>query len=121
MKAIKVYIASKITGEENYKAKFAEKEKEMSAIGCVVMNPAILPYPGFEHHQYMHICKAMIDVCDAVLLFDNWKDSDGALMELEYALKNEKCIWSDQWSIPMIKRLMQGGANESDSITGLIR
>lgn len=119
MKAIKVYIASKITGEENYKAKFAAKEKQVQEMGYIVMNPATLPYPGFEHHEYMHICKAMIDVCDMVLLFENWKDSEGAKMEFAYAMEKNKVIWMDEWTTNIIKSILEGGANESERFSGL--
>lgn len=39
----KIYIAGKITGDLNYKKKFAKAEKELKALGFAVMNLAILP------------------------------------------------------------------------------
>jgi hypothetical protein len=111
---IKIYIASKITGEEEtYRDKFTAKEKELQEMGYIVMNPAVLPYPGFEHSEYMHICKAMIDVCDMILLFGNWKDSDGANQEFAYALQNGKGIWTDELTAITVKRLLEGGDTDA--------
>lgn len=116
----KVYIASKITGEENYREKFAAKEKELQDMGYVVMNPAVLPFPGFEHHEYMHICKAMIDVCGVVLLFDNWRDSPGVKMEIEYAIDKCKGLWCDEWSTHLIKQILEGGGDAGSKPKGLL-
>lgn len=122
MNEIKIYIASKITGEEEtYKVKFAAKEKELQEMGYIVMNPAVLPYPGFEHSEYMHICKAMIDVCDMILLFGNWKESDGANQELVYAFEKNKGIWFQEWTDEMVKRTLEGGdTNAGKRCRGLL-
>lgn len=120
MNEIKVYIASKITGEEeSYKEKFAAKEKELKEMGYVVMNPAVLPYPGFEHSEYMHICEAMIDVCDMILLFGDWKDSIGARQEFAYAFEKDKGIWIEEWTTDLIKRTMEGDADASKRPRGI--
>ena len=87
----KIYIAGKITGEENYRQKFKAAQDELEARGYRAMNPAILP-PGFDYEDYMRICFAMIDVCDAVYMLDNWRDSPGAMREHEYASRAGKDI-----------------------------
>ena len=51
---------------------------------AVVLVPAVLPL-GMEHGQYMHICRAMIDVCCCVVQLPGWQQSKGAVMEAEYA------------------------------------
>jgi len=89
---MKIYIAGKITGLENYKELFNRKEKELLEKGCTVMNPSVLP-DGFEHEEYMKICFSMIDVCDSIYLLSNWKDSKGAQMEWLYAQKNNKGVY----------------------------
>lgn len=81
---MKIYIAGKITGNEDYKRQFSDAERNLKEQGFVVMNPAILP-DGFEHHEYMSICFRMLNVCNAIYLLENWQDSIGARMELEYA------------------------------------
>ena len=80
----KLYLAGKITGDPNYKCKFGSAAGELRKIGYSVMNPAMLP-DGFEYNEYMHVCKAMIEVCDAVVLMPDWTESDGAKMEYGHA------------------------------------
>lgn len=66
---MKVYIAGKVTGLEKAEIfkKFYESEKQLKKQGNTVMSPAVLALnEGFDHSDYMHICYAMIDVCDAV-------------------------------------------------------
>jgi hypothetical protein len=92
---VKVYIAGKITGNPDYKQQFAEAEKKLREKGHTTMNPAVLP-DGFEHQEYMKICFSMIDVCDAVFFLDNWRDSIGANMEIEYAFAQNKGIMFEE-------------------------
>ena len=86
-----IYIAGKITGSENYKEIFRDAEIDLSERGFIPMNPAKLN-SGFEHAEYMHICYAMIDICDRVYLLKDWQESKGAVMEYKYAMKNHKDI-----------------------------
>lgn len=88
---MKIYIAGKITGLEDYKERFKAAQGYLEAIGHTVMNPAVLE-GEFEHHEFMHICFAMIDVCDSVYFLNNWEDSKGAKLEHSYAIKNDKWI-----------------------------
>lgn len=88
---MKVYIAGKITGLDNYKELFDAAEDKLKAQGDAVMNPSILP-DGFEHEEYMKICYSMIDVCDVIYMLSNWDDSKGATMERKHAIKNNKLI-----------------------------
>lgn len=89
---MKIYIAGKITGEEStYKEKFNKKAEELTKQGFIVMNPSVLPI-GFEHDEYLHINKAMIDVCDAVWFMPCWTDSKGAQIENDYALSKGKGV-----------------------------
>lgn len=93
---MKVYVAGKITGltHEEYCAKFAAKRHELEARGYKVMIPVdINATDGFEHSDYMHVCYAMIDVCDAVYMLPDWKESKGARMELQYAADHRKKIF----------------------------
>lgn len=89
---MKIYIAGKITGVKNYKATFNIIEEKLIKKGHTVINPSILP-AGFEHHEYLHINHAMIDVCEAVYFLKCWKNSKGALIEHEYAEKIGKKIY----------------------------
>lgn len=91
---MKVYIAGKITGDDYNKVteKFLAADSQLSAAGHLVMRPTCLPL-GFSHKDYMHICYAMIDVCDAAYFLNDWKMSKGARMEHQYAKKNHKVIY----------------------------
>lgn len=88
---MKIYIDGKITGLKNYKELFKKAEERLIKKGNSIMNPSVLP-DGFEHHEYMRVCYAMIDVCEVIYFLNNWRDSRGANMEYEYALKNGKFV-----------------------------
>ena len=91
---MKIYIAGKITGHENYKSDFKKAELDLKLKGHIVLNPAdtVARIDGLKHEEYLHICLAMIDIADAVTFLPNWKDSKGAKMEMEYAKKANKKI-----------------------------
>lgn len=80
----KVYIAGKITGDPNYRAKFDKAEKGLKAHGYLVMNPAILP-EGFEWNQYMDITVPMLEACDTIYMLEDWQESKGAQIEHDIA------------------------------------
>ena len=79
----KVYIAGKITGDPEYKAKFAKVEKWLTGEGVVLLSPATLP-AGMKAADYMRICFAMIDTADLVYFLPDWVHSRGARVEMEY-------------------------------------
>lgn len=85
----KVFISGKITGSDDYKTKFKVAQLQLERLGYTVMNPAVLPL-GFEHEDYMHICYKMIDACEALVFLNDWSESKGAILEMEYARKNKK-------------------------------
>ncbi|WP_050608243.1 DUF4406 domain-containing protein [Clostridium niameyense] len=88
---MKIYIAGKITGLKDYKKIFKDAECKLKKEGNICMNPSILP-EGFPYEAYMPICTAMIDQCDSVYMLNNWEDSKGARVELEYAKVTGKKI-----------------------------
>lgn len=90
---MKIYIAGKITGlpRERMLHHFAEAENYLRQEGYTVLNPTVLP-EGLDYEDYMHICFAMIDICDEVYLLNNWQDSPGAKREAEYAFEKRKRI-----------------------------
>lgn len=91
---MKIYIAGKITGEPNYKQLFGQAAENYRSGGHIVLNPAELP-AGLDYAEYMKICFAMIDVCDAVCFLPNWGDSKGAKLEYAYACGLGKRIMFD--------------------------
>ena len=88
---MKIYIAGKITGDENYRAKFKAAEDSFTSYGNIVLNPAELP-EGMGYEDYMTICYAMIEVADHVWFLKDWIESPGAKREHEYALRAGKEI-----------------------------
>lgn len=92
---MKVYIAGKITGNENYKAEFAEAEEKLRELGHIPLNPAVLP-EGLEKADYMRICLAMLDSADAIAPLLSWTRSDGAAIEVSlarYTGKKQIAMW----------------------------
>jgi hypothetical protein len=91
---MKLYIAGKITGDDDYLEKFNRAALRMRLDGHIIMSPACLPY-GFSWDDYMHVCRAMIDVCDGVLFLADWTESRGAREEHEYATDFNKLVMYD--------------------------
>ena len=56
---MKIYIAGKISGDLEYKAKFRAAEKKLRDMGHSVMNPAwICSSPEFDWNDYMKVSGA---------------------------------------------------------------
>jgi hypothetical protein len=91
MSAQKAYIAGKITGDDGYRDKFAAAEMWLIGLGYIVLSPARLP-EGFEHHEYMVICLAMVSVCEIVFFLPGWTTSKGAKDEHAEAKRLGKTI-----------------------------
>lgn len=92
---MKIYIAAKISGLNRYDVinKFEAAQKSLVAKGHQVFIPCVLPaYEEVSHEDYLHICYAMIDICDAVYMLSDWQHSKGARMELQYACDHRKKI-----------------------------
>lgn len=88
---MKVYIASKMTGLENYGIEnFDRMKKKMEGLGFSVLSPAdIANKYGTEHPRefYMRRCVELILEAQAVVLFGDWKNSRGALFEEQLAIQ----------------------------------
>ena len=82
---MKIYIAGPITGVDDYRARFAKAERELTELGHVVLNPAALPEGLGNHRVYMSLCLPMVDAAEAVLMLPGWEKSQGACMEWGYA------------------------------------
>lgn len=86
--------------------KFGAAERELTAAGFTVLNPAILPYPALTHEQYMQIGFVMLDACAALCLLDDWRTSPGAVREKARAEASGKRIFLyelHQWEDGRIK------------------
>lgn len=99
---MKIYIAGKITGldREAVIAKFAVIAAKLTEQGHEPFVPCVLPdYLDVPHGDYMHVCYAMIDICDAIYMLKDWQESKGARMELQYAADwQKKIIYEDDAS-----------------------
>jgi hypothetical protein len=80
---MKIYIAGKITGDPNYRAKFSTEEESLASRGYIVMNPATMP-DGLTASDYMRMSFALIDAADVIEFLPDWMDSKGALIEQAY-------------------------------------
>lgn len=89
--ATKIYIAGKITGDPDYKAKFEEAENFYKKKGFTVLTPTCLPI-GMQPADYMRICFAMIDTADVVAFLPGYRLSAGAQLELQYCFYIDKDV-----------------------------
>ena len=92
---MKVYISSGMDGypDRNFPA-FFEVEDDMKARGLEVINPASLSTPLLNEGGYVRRDFLTQDInelmdCDAIVMFDNFVFSKGAMLELKIALELE--------------------------------
>ena len=90
-----IYLSGKISGDENYKEKFAAKEKELTEQGYMVYNPAKHPNM-FSWEQFMELDLLALKNCDSIYLLEDWKDSRGAKIEYEEAVRLGKEVIYDE-------------------------
>ena len=92
---MKVYISGAITGVENYKEIFNDATNKLKDRGYAVYNPADifdnLP-DETTYEDYMELSFCLIDLTDAIYMLDNWRESNGAIRELNYALSKCKTV-----------------------------
>ena len=87
--ATKIYIAGKITGDPDYKAKFEAAAEVYKKKGYTVLCPSWMP-AGMQPADYMRICFAMIDTADVVAFLPGFSKSPGARLEAEYCFYTDK-------------------------------
>jgi hypothetical protein len=77
-----VYLSYPMTGIKNYNKEYGELMYDIikSAGARVILNPSILP-AGLEHHQYMTIDLAMVEISDVLIMGEGWPDSSGCCQE----------------------------------------
>lgn len=89
-----IYISGKITGTDDYIARFAAAEEKLTKAGYKVVNPARTnaTLPDLDWKQYMDVCIVLIDFCDSIYMLSDWEESKGAKIEHKIAEKKKKFI-----------------------------
>lgn len=101
---MKIYISGPITGQKNYRGKFARCERALLHLGHTPMNPATVS-EGFSYEDYMKICRAMLEVCDAIFMMPGWAKSEGARIERDWAIEDlELPVFYEIEQVPEVKR-----------------
>ena len=89
MKKPLCYIAGKIGGldEEQYTAKFNQAKQEVIQMGFTPVNPLELPHRhNRTWNDYMKEDLRELTKCDFIYVIRNWRDSNGAKVEVETAV-----------------------------------
>lgn len=91
---MKLYIAGRIAKEPDYRQKFATASDEIADMGHWPINPCSL-HDDCTHQKWEEwmVCDlhAMLD-CDGVYALRDWKNSPGATVEIELAIRLKKEI-----------------------------
>lgn len=86
---MKIYISGKVTDNDFAEESFKAAEDLMKAkYNATVINPykVCRELPVLEHSEYMKVCFALMDICDAAYFIEDWMESCGASQEMGYAI-----------------------------------
>ena len=84
----KIYISGPITGQENYKIRFAQAEVLIKTLHAEPVNPANNPAnnpDGLAYREYINLCMKQLMSSDMMLMLPGWELSNGATLEKAYA------------------------------------
>jgi hypothetical protein len=98
----KIYIAGKVTGVpiEVSTELFKNTCEYLRNKGNLVINPMeLIKDPKTEWNSAMKICIRELLQCDALLLLDNWKESEGAKLEHQLAQILSIPIFTSAWTV----------------------
>ena len=83
-KPSRCYISGKISGTNDYIARFRLYEEKLKEMGWTVVNPAKVngEMPeDMSYEEYMVMCETMMSLCGAIFMMPGWEDSTGARYE----------------------------------------
>lgn len=92
---MKVYISGPITGQNNYRERFAAAEELLKKAGYEPINPAeeLAEMPkNTTHEEYMEKAIALLACCEGIYMLEGWENSKGAHIEFEYAARHKLTI-----------------------------
>lgn len=81
---MKVYISGSISKNPNYKDEFQKAESEVRSIGYDVINPAKNSCESYK--DYIDKGLRQLSECDMIYMLKGYEESDGAMLELQYAI-----------------------------------
>lgn len=83
----KIYLSGAITGNPDYMAQFDEAEKELTAKGWRVLNPAktSATLPATSYLVYMQLSLVQMQDASAIYMLQGWERSPGAVFEKHVA------------------------------------
>ncbi len=85
----KLYISGKMKGLDNHHELFNKAEEEYSKKGYKVLNPVRFEHVTREWGEMILHDLHILDKCDAILMLNNWKESNGAQAEHWFAKGKE--------------------------------
>ena len=94
---LRIYLSGAISKDDDYKQKFLQKEKEIknSNEDLIIYNPVKIAYLDNFKIGWIEFMKLSLEVlakCDVIYVFDDYKNSSGAKIELEAAKRLKKLI-----------------------------
>lgn len=84
-----IYLTGLITGDPNYREKFAKHAAKLEEAQQTVLTPAMLP-ETLTPAARMRIRMAMVDAADVIVFLGDWKESEGAKLEHDYCANTGK-------------------------------
>lgn len=92
---MKVYISGKIIGLdfEDIKKRFLEAEEFLGSLGMQAINP-LKNGLSVDDVWIKHLCRDLecLNSCDCIYMMDGWKDSIGACIEYDFAIRTGKTV-----------------------------
>lgn len=99
-KKVKIYISGPITHDPDYLQRFIDVQHGLTEKGYAVINPALiganLP-DETSYSEFMQLSYTLLDMSEAVLMLDGWKESNGARLEFARAVDSKKVIFFENY------------------------